>query len=89
MDFPSVTWRKSSHSDEAGGQCVELADLTSATWRKSSHSDEEGGQCVELADLTAAVGIRDSKDPHGPHLSFSRAELAGLVGQVKAGVLDL
>ncbi|MFG1857932.1 DUF397 domain-containing protein [Actinomadura geliboluensis] len=24
---PTPTWRKSSHSDETGGQCVELARL--------------------------------------------------------------
>jgi hypothetical protein len=59
------------------------------TWRKSSHSGEDGGQCVELADLAAAVGVRDSKNPHGPHLYFSRAELARLIGRVKVGLLDL
>jgi hypothetical protein len=64
-------------------------DFPSATWRKSSYSDEEGGQCVELADLTATIGIRDSKNPYGPYLSFSRTELTRLVDRVKAGALDL
>jgi hypothetical protein len=55
-------------------------------WRKSSHS---GGisdqQCVELGRLAAGarIGIRDSKDPHGGHLSLSVAQFAGLVEQIK------
>jgi hypothetical protein len=44
-DLPQFAWRKSSHSNEQGGSCVELA----ATCRKSSHSGAEGGTCVELA----------------------------------------
>jgi Domain of unknown function (DUF397). len=63
-------------------------DFPSATWRKSSYSSEDGGQCVELADLTATIGIRDSKNPYGPYLSFSRTELTRLVDQVKTGALD-
>jgi hypothetical protein len=41
-------WRKSGHSGDTGGQCVELA----AVWRTSSRSTDTGGQCVEVAVLT-------------------------------------
>ncbi|SCL29008.1 protein of unknown function [Micromonospora pallida] len=47
-------------------------DLTGAIWRKSSRSSGNGGNCVEVADnLTDVVGVRDSKDPHGPALTFT------------------
>ncbi|SOB82442.1 DUF397 domain-containing protein [Streptomyces sp. 1331.2] len=40
-------------------------------WRKSSHSGGQGA-CVEVAVPGAGVvAVRDSKDPHGPQLSFS------------------
>jgi hypothetical protein len=44
------TWRKSSHSDGSGGQCVEIASVP--TWRKSSHSGGSGGECVEVAGVS-------------------------------------
>ncbi|MFE7608107.1 DUF397 domain-containing protein [Streptomyces celluloflavus] len=37
-----------------------------SAWFKSSYSNDTGGSCVEIADLNGKVGIRDSKDPHGP-----------------------
>ena len=42
-------------------------------WRKSSHSGDTGGECVEIAALpTGVIGVRDSKNPDGPHLTLSR-----------------
>ncbi|QLH22540.1 DUF397 domain-containing protein [Streptomyces sp. Rer75] len=50
-------------------------DLTAAEWTRSSYSDANGGQCVEFsrtfAQTHGAVPVRDSKNPHGPALSFS------------------
>lgn len=45
-----------------------------AMWFKSSHS--QGGQeCVEVAWLQGgAVGVRDSKNPTGPALTFAPGE---------------
>ena len=68
---------------------MNILEFESVTWRKSSHSGSEGGTCVELADLSAAVGIRDSKNPHGPKLVVSRRELCSLIARVKSGDLDL
>lgn len=48
-----------------------MVDLSRATWRKSTRSNG-GGECVEVADnLPGVVGVRDSKDPAGPALTFS------------------
>jgi hypothetical protein len=46
-------------------------DLIGAYWRKSSRSSGNSGNCVEVADnLPGVVGVRDSKDPTGPMLTF-------------------
>ncbi|MFY1577703.1 DUF397 domain-containing protein [Verrucosispora sp. WMMD703] len=46
--------------------------LTGARWRTSSRSSTNGGVCVEVADnLPGVVGVRDSKDPSGPVLTFA------------------
>lgn len=66
-----------------------LADCAGATWRKASYSGGEGGDCIQLADLAAVVGVRDSKNPDGPKLVFSRRELGSLVARVKSGDLDI
>lgn len=67
---------------------MSTVDFASVDWRKSSHSGQEGGDCVELADLTAAVAVRDSKNPAGPKLIFSRRDLGSLVERIKSGDLD-
>ncbi|URM95450.1 DUF397 domain-containing protein [Actinomadura madurae] len=55
-------------------------------WRKSSYSGSANDDvCVELGRLAPGVGIgvRDSKDPGGEHLTLSVAQFAGLIEQVK------
>ena len=43
---------------------------TEPRWKKSSRSNAQA-ECVEVADdLGGAVGVRDSKDPSGPVLTF-------------------
>ena len=46
-------------------------DIGNVTWRKSSYSGDNGGACVEVASTGEALVIRDSKDPHGPKLTFT------------------
>jgi hypothetical protein len=59
-------------------------------WRKSSRSDTQGNNCVELAQLNAgAIGIRDSKNPAGGHVSLTNTQFATLLADIKAGDLSL
>ncbi|SNT60258.1 protein of unknown function [Actinomadura meyerae] len=59
-------------------------------WRKSSYSGgANDATCVELAKLPTGIGIRDSKNPTGDHVSLSGAVFTDLVRQVKEGALAL
>lgn len=60
-----------------------------AQWRKASRSAQGSDACVEVADLQAAIGVRDSKDPDGPRLTFDPSEWAGFASRIRAGELDL
>ncbi|QLY32960.1 DUF397 domain-containing protein [Nocardia huaxiensis] len=59
-------------------------DLSGVQWFKSSHSSGQT-DCVEVAWLSEGmVGVRDSKNPAGPVLTFRPGEwdafTAGVVG---------
>lgn len=55
-----------------------MKDMPSPRWRKSSHSDHSGGNCIEVADLDPRIGVRDSKNPHGPKLIINRHDFRRL-----------
>ncbi|MET7869420.1 DUF397 domain-containing protein [Streptomyces cyaneofuscatus] len=53
--------------------------LEGVTWVKSRRSAHEGN-CVELAALPdGTVAMRNSRDPQGPALIYTRAEVAAFV----------
>jgi hypothetical protein len=52
---------------------MDRPDLTNAIWRKARRSAEQGS-CVELARVGDMVAVRDSKNPQGPALVFSRTD---------------
>jgi hypothetical protein len=57
-------------------------------WRKSSYSQDDGhGNCVEVSTNTPALLVRDSKNPEGPSLAFSRREIGRLTNRIKVGRL--
>ncbi|MFJ8429941.1 DUF397 domain-containing protein [Kitasatospora sp. NPDC094019] len=56
-------------------------------WRKSSYSNGQG-DCIEVADeLPDIVPIRDSKDPHGPTLTFTATAWTSFLAAVRTGEL--
>jgi hypothetical protein len=62
--------------------------MTAPAWHKSSYSADSGGNCIEVADgLPSILPVRDSKDPHGPALTFTREAFAAFVATVKSGTL--
>ncbi|WP_307822002.1 DUF397 domain-containing protein [Streptomyces coffeae] len=58
-------------------------------WFKSSYSNDSGGSCVEIADLTTQVGIRDSKDKHGPALLVPTASWSSFINMVRTESIGL
>jgi hypothetical protein len=60
------------------------ADGPRVRWHKSSHSSANG-QCVEVAPVAGAVAVRDSKNPAGPGLVFTRPAWVAFVEAVKCG----
>jgi hypothetical protein len=64
--------------------------VAGAIWHKSSYSGSNGGGCIDVADnLPGIVAVRDSKDPQGPNLTFSRDEWRTFTTCVKRGELGL
>ncbi|MEU7434398.1 DUF397 domain-containing protein [Streptomyces sioyaensis] len=63
-------------------------DLSAIAWRKSSYSNQDGGACIEVSgDFPALVPVRDSKNPHGPTLTFEATTWTTFVTAVKSGQL--
>ncbi len=57
-------------------------------WRRSTYSFSNGN-CVEVrGDPSGIVALRDSKDPGGPVLAFTRAGWDAFIKGVKSGELD-
>jgi hypothetical protein len=64
-------------------------ELPSVTWQKSGRSNPSGN-CVELATLPggAQVAMRNSRDPEGPALIYTAAEITAFVQGAKDGDFD-
>jgi Domain of unknown function (DUF397) len=67
-DLSHVLWRKSSRSEQAVAECVEVA----AAWLR------DGGSGAR------SVAVRDSKDPDGQVLVFDQAAWRALLDSLKS-----
>ena len=57
-------------------------------WRKSSYSGNSG-DCVEVTAANRIIAVRDSKDPHGPHLHLTPGGWQAFISALKpAASLD-
>jgi Domain of unknown function (DUF397) len=65
------------------------AGALAVTWQKSRRSNPSGN-CVEMAALPDGTGIavRNSRDPEGPALVFTMAEIAAFVQGAGDGDFD-
>ncbi|MGH3830345.1 MAG: DUF397 domain-containing protein [Pseudonocardiaceae bacterium] len=65
-------------------------DVSGAAWRKSSRSNGGSDQtdCVEVAELRDRVAMRDSRDPAGPVLAFTRTQWRAFVSTVQTSDFD-
>ncbi|MCA2228598.1 DUF397 domain-containing protein [Nonomuraea aurantiaca] len=64
-------------------------NLGKAEWRKATASGDNG-QCVEVAtNLPNVVAVRDSKNPTGPALIFTRDEWAAFLHGAAHGEFDI
>jgi hypothetical protein len=59
------------------------------TWQKSQRSNPSGN-CVEMAELPdgAGVAVRNSRDPDGPALIYTVAEIAAFLAGARDGDFD-
>lgn len=77
----ALKWRKSSLSNGTGGDCVEVASV-------DDDLDVRALGAIHKADHGPLIALRDSKDPDGPRLYFTRSEFAAFRHGVLAGEFD-
>ncbi|MEY9877225.1 hypothetical protein ABH931_006749 [Streptacidiphilus sp. MAP12-33] len=78
--------------DAAGARRIRsgmpAGDLGEQGWERP-WSGPNGGQCVETKRLTdGRVALRQSTDPTGPALVYTREEITAFIEGVKAGLAD-
>ncbi|MFF1420051.1 DUF397 domain-containing protein [Streptomyces sp. NPDC058280] len=63
---------------------IGAGELRGADWIKASVSDGVN-ECVELAEVGENIAVRNSRDPMGPALIFTRRELSAFMDGVLNG----
>lgn len=75
-------------TDQAGSSRVTRGEQMNAVWVRSSLSFSNGN-CVEVTELPGgSVGVRNSRDPEGPVLAFTRGEWNAFLGGARRGEFD-
>ena len=64
-------------------QGVMLREFHSAAWQRSRFCTDNA--CVEAAAFDGDILVRDSKDPDGPVLRFSREEWTSFLSGIHGG----
>jgi hypothetical protein len=67
---------------------LSASERESLSWLKA-RSSTANGQCVELASAVGNVAIRDSKDPDGPILVYTRSEFRTFLEGARNGEFDI
>jgi Domain of unknown function (DUF397) len=78
---------KKMDSVSTGKIVLSVAQRESLAWLKA-HSSTANGQCVEVASATGNIAIRDSKDPDGPILVYTRSEFRAFLDGARNGEFD-
>lgn len=64
------------------------AQLRQVRWQKSRYSNSQGS-CVEMGLLPGGdIAVRNSRDPGGPALVYTQAEIQALLQGAKDGDFD-
>jgi hypothetical protein len=67
---------------------MSASQLQGVTWQKSARSNPSGN-CVECAALPGGeVAVRNSRDPQGPALIYTPAEIEAFILGVRDGDFD-
>ena len=67
---------------------MSASQLQGVTWQKSGRSNPSGN-CVECAALPGGgVAVRNSRDPEGPALIYTPAEIEAFILGVRDGDFD-
>jgi hypothetical protein len=67
---------------------TQASRIEGVVWRKSGRSNPSGN-CVELARLPSGdIAVRNSRDPAGPALIYTRAEITAFIEGARDGDFD-
>ncbi len=70
------------------GAEVPASQLPGVVWRKSGRSNPRG-ECVELAELgDECIAVRNSRNPGGTALIYTRPEISAFIRGAKDGDFD-
>lgn len=64
-------------------------DWSRVSFVKASASSIDGNECVEVGRVGDMFAIRNSEEPDGPLVEFTKAEMVAFAEGVRAGEFDV